>query len=418
VLDDLHRIASEAQDNADTFFLLFAMTLILAQSPAEDPRAFAFLVNAARHGSANAEQVLYRFAQGLHQEIFSDIDAHAILKNSMLRGSVVASEDLRNMDPNLYAATLHEIRCSYGIVDIPEVKSMFTSATLDALINSKNGQVDDVGVETTADKHEQGLLHVAAGCGMHDIVVRLLTHYHASVDKRNSRGETALLVACRSGYAAISQSLMDHGASGETPLHWLCSFDDQDISDLASKMCALGANIDARAEMLEHSPLLYGECTALDLAVARMSGTAVHALLRLGATVSDSSLATACVWLSTDILRALLEARFTRSGPTNQNLIGQKLLRDLIRHGSRFTLIERQGPRYRDALEETLRVLCTHGVDCSEIGDDVISALFFAVSFNRLDIVKCLIKPEFLHDINQARSSDHRTALCSVPISV
>jgi len=432
MLDNLNRRASEAQDRADTLFLLFAMTLILAHSPVEDSRAFIFLVNAVRHGSANAEEVLYRFAQGLQQEIPSDINVQAILKTSMLRGSVIASEDLRSLNPVLHATTLHELRCNYGGVGVPvfqDVTSIFTTATLDALINSKNGRVDNFLVETSDGKHRQGLLHVAAGCGFQDIVVRLLTHHHASVDKRNTHGETALLVACRSGQAAVSQCLMDHGASvsiasasGESPLHWLCSFDDQDISCIASRMCALGANIDAQAEAQEYSGLHYNEGTALDRAVAQTNSTAVHVLLRLGATVSVSSLATACASLSTSVLRALLETRSMRIGAADRKSIGRGLLRSLILHGSRMTFVAHQGPRYRDALQETIRALCAHGADCSEVDDDGTSALFLAVSLNRLDIVKCLIEREFLHDINEARSSDHRTALheaiaiCSVTI--
>lgn len=421
MLDNLHSRASEEQDSANTFFLLFAMTLILGHSPVDDSRAFEFLVNAVRQGSASAEEVLYRFAQGLHQEIPSDIDAHAILKTSMLRGSVIASEDLRFLNPTLHAMTLQELR--YGGVGLPvlkEVSSAFTIATLDALINSKNGRVDNFAVETSDGKHEQGLLHIAAACGLHDIVARLLIHHYASVDKRNTHGETALLGACRSGHTAVSHLLMDHGASvsiasasGETPLHWLCTFDDRDVSDLASRMCALGANIDAEAEAQEYSGLDYNQGTPIDRAVARTNGTAVRVLLSLGATVSLSSLATACACLSNVVLRALLEARFTRiDGGVDRKSIGRGLLRSLILNGSKMTFIAHQGPGYCDALQETIRVLCKYGVDCNEVSDDGnTSALFLAVSLNRLDIVKCLLQPEFLHDINQARSSDHRTAL-------
>jgi hypothetical protein len=58
VLDSLHSITSEAHSEAQNksyaFERLVAMTVILAQSPVEDFHAFAFLVNAVQHRSANA----------------------------------------------------------------------------------------------------------------------------------------------------------------------------------------------------------------------------------------------------------------------------------------------------------------------------------------------------------------------------
>jgi len=53
--------------------------LILSHLLVEESCAFAFLVNAVRQGSVNAKELLYRFAQGLHQEIPCDINIQAIL---------------------------------------------------------------------------------------------------------------------------------------------------------------------------------------------------------------------------------------------------------------------------------------------------------------------------------------------------
>ncbi|KAK0726062.1 hypothetical protein B0H67DRAFT_608086 [Lasiosphaeris hirsuta] len=121
----------------------------------------------------------------------------------------------------------------------------------------------------------------------------------AMLDEQNSRGDTALVLACRSGHAAIARILLEAGASaqignvdGENGLHWLASLDDADVFDVTWALLAGGAELHkfAHPDGTFISPVasaFYHNVepgTPLHRAVAVQSLAAIQALLQLGAS--------------------------------------------------------------------------------------------------------------------------------------
>ncbi|KAF5612202.1 serine threonine kinase, partial [Fusarium tjaetaba] len=115
-------------------------------------------------------------------------------------------------------------------------------------------------------------------------------------------GESALLYACRAGYERMSHFLLDNGADpskasdeGATPLHFLSSFDDSCMEDIAKKLLSRGALLEARTTSAgSHCIVLdstFGKVngTPLTWAVAANNQTAVSVLIALGADPFDKS---------------------------------------------------------------------------------------------------------------------------------
>jgi len=121
----------------------------------------------------------------------------------------------------------------------------------------------------------------------------------AMLDEQNSRGDTALVAACRSGHAAIARILMEAGASSqicnaddENGLHWLASLDDADVFDVAWALLAGGADLHKSSHpggifISEVASVFYHNAepgTPLHRAVAAQNLAAIQALLQLGAS--------------------------------------------------------------------------------------------------------------------------------------
>ncbi|KAI9766568.1 MAG: hypothetical protein M1839_004878 [Geoglossum umbratile] len=113
-------------------------------------------------------------------------------------------------------------------------------------------------------------------------------------------GETALLVACRTGHSRIAKMLLDSGANAKiasiedlTPLHFLSAIDDRDIPDIGKHLLNNSADLEARSTsgkgfnfrldcqfgLADGTPLLW--------AVAAGNLTATRTLVELGADPFD-----------------------------------------------------------------------------------------------------------------------------------
>lgn len=106
------------------------------------------------------------------------------------------------------------------------------------------------------------LLHLAARRGLRRALSRILGDNSGSIDSGNLRGETALLLACRSGHYFVAMEPLEAGVDSgkcsnyrEVPLHWHISFDNR-LEEICRK---LAVNLDAVAE--EWNSIDFGENT-------------------------------------------------------------------------------------------------------------------------------------------------------------
>lgn len=200
------------------------------------------------------------------------------LVDGMTGGSRVCGRRLQQLDPERYRETLRVLREDYGGIGSKE----WHLAPLES------------------DMCGMGRLWFHSTTGGEEEVRRILTLYPGIVDTPFT-GETPLIGACRSGHSEIVRLLLDGGASaallddgGRGPLHYLSSFDTEDVPHLASRMAAAGASLDA---WCWRSSDLKCASTGLDSRYGNAGGTpllwavqadcheAVKALLDLGARV-------------------------------------------------------------------------------------------------------------------------------------
>jgi ankyrin repeat protein len=467
VLESLHGEVKSGRNVGMSAYALFVLEVNQSRSSLEESNAFNYLLTAVRHGYGLAEEALYRVSCGLHLQIPNDIDINSLLKRLILCGSFMAKEDLQVLDPCMLTNLLIEYPGLYfgrGMPVLPKLPDKLSSklrSSLDDYVASIGqpslvAEGDAVGAEVPIishpffhhlsedrissdnlsghpdhfvmriSQHEDNelnftLLHLAATSGDTNTVIRLLDHHGASIDLTNCAGETALLLACRSGHGNVAMELMKRGANvniasktGETPLHWLCAFKDEECLQLACKMKECRVNVNAKARGLRErsvTTMFRSETvTPLDKAVQFNNCKAVEALLGIGASFTFASLIFSCKALYSDILHLLLDNFQCNSGYSVERLL-LLLVQQAIRAANKLHAIIFHGSKYLDALHTTLALLRSFRADFAHLGSENISALSYAASLGRYEIVEYLLRPEFDINLEQARSSDQQTAL-------
>lgn len=161
------------------------------------------------------------------------------LKDQALRGSRTALQDLKELDAAEAAHLRQRLRFGYAGVGATwycDAQWLFdiTQSTLmgaDFLPESLGPRESLPGIKV--NQRGDYLIHAAAAVGALGLLRLLVKDYKFDINQTNEHGETALLCACRSGHPNLVQFLLDNGAlasiqsaNGETPLHWLISFDE------------------------------------------------------------------------------------------------------------------------------------------------------------------------------------------------
>jgi ankyrin repeat protein len=222
-------------------------------------------------------------------------------------------------------------------------------------------------------------LHVACAKGLSNIVRKLLAE-GANVNSRLSpQSETPLLLATISGCLEIVRTLLDHGAdpcladgNDQMPIHFLSSFDDEDIPTAATLLCKrksqLSAVADASITFAEGHTLELGlgSGTPLHRAVGKRNVKAVTALLELGA----DPMAKDCVGVTTigfaarfhlvNIL-SLLRSSFPNYKPNINHGPNMRLFNFATNCASPIDLFNIHGVRWRENTKSAIKLLLDFG---------------------------------------------------------
>jgi ankyrin repeat protein len=222
------------------------------------------------------------------------------LASGMTAGSRICARRLRQLNPGRHRATLRVLRRDYGG------------------IGSKCWHLPPLGPDFSKAEAYQLWYHSTTGhetelrrtCAVSREAVNATFEGEASLPaacrenvNATFKGETPLIAACRSGHGKIARSLLEAGASaaqlddcGRGPLHYLSSLDAEDMQDIAARLMAAGASLEAWSWYTTDLwcggfDSLYGHAngTPLFWAVQADCRPAVEVLLGLGAQVFPQS---------------------------------------------------------------------------------------------------------------------------------
>ncbi|KAF4959069.1 hypothetical protein FGADI_1947 [Fusarium gaditjirri] len=147
--------------------------------------------------------------------------------------------------------------------------------------------------------HSRDLLLWSIVMDKPDVTATCLDQHHELVELALQNGETPLLVAARLGRKHVLEVILQHHSCGNaaqiadergiTPLHWLCSFADEDHTTIAKLLVSKGADRNSPACTISRTQygIKVGEDgimtqTPLHWAITQKSLSAVDALLKLG----------------------------------------------------------------------------------------------------------------------------------------
>ncbi|EUC48356.1 hypothetical protein COCMIDRAFT_2797 [Bipolaris oryzae ATCC 44560] len=265
------------------------------------------------------------------------------------------------------------------------------------------------------------IFQLAATGGRYELVHRIITSkaQHVNINEVFEGNESALLKACRSGFAEIALLLLEKGADptlandeGATPLHFLSSFDEEHIPKVTDALIKAGADREARSRQgWRYKRCLdstYGtvEGTPLTWAVATGNETATQALMDVGAGPFDLKgreieyddawsnnihvfpVWLACIGCQYRLLEILLEA--PKDYSENLNAVYRKFGRQGLKepfailgwlvtdgNSSTFNRMLIHGSDYEQAFQKTFEILIRHGANPLDIdgkGQSVIVA--------------------------------------------
>ncbi|KAI9839769.1 MAG: hypothetical protein M1837_002008 [Sclerophora amabilis] len=221
--------------------------------------------------------------------------------------------------------------------------------------------------EITADH----LFRIAAAWGCLESVQTITTHYKVNFNSQDQYGETALLKACRAGHNKLVHWLVRSGKArasiaskkGITPLHWLTSFDDSEIFEIAFLLKNAGADpnqiaVDSNEDQVEQNYFFFKGPPILR-AVASGQEIAVKALLDLGAdpklrsATKENALILAARRLRLNILKMLVEK--AGAGCIWERTVDWRPLVTYIIECSPVYSAKIHGPKYVEAHLETFK---------------------------------------------------------------
>ncbi|TGO11287.1 hypothetical protein BTUL_0113g00170 [Botrytis tulipae] len=275
-------------------------------------------------------------------------------------------------------------------------------------------EIADYKVNRRGDR----ILHMAASCGHLPAVEALLDNFPSLIaDQLNNVGETPLLSACRSGPRDVVELLLSRGAnpkittsSKESPLHWLISFNEDEVYAVGQALISAGADVKSlTTKQINYSAFPSGidfdnlpPGTPLTWAVHHDRPDIIKFLL------SQPESAHLCVinapndptpldWAAKYHHRHCLEAMIVAMKAQRVNFTYQEFLKAAVHGADMFSMIFRSGVQYLERMKDTLDYLLeeTHGASFGTgLGGFGYTLLYYAISEGRDLVVKYLLAPE------------------------
>ena len=347
-------------------------------------------------------------------------------------GSRAALETLETFDPEKYD---HAVRWNRLVCGGVGASWLYTSDLLHG--HTKEQWLDEDWCmpqiancpspgELIINRRGDTVFNFAAMTGKWKILQSLVVDYHIDINLRNAQGETPLLSACRAGQCTPTILCLQRynadaslvAKNGETPLHWLISFEDGTVEPLINDLIAHGAEIDACTQKrVAHSMFLatidvdfLPANTPLGWAAQRNRPVIVKALLEAGAEpryenelVAKSPFHTAAYFHNYECLAVMIE--HLESKVTHMRSDGQPELRAAVMYGptiqqamhgsDKFSMVLRHGASHLENFRATFDLLrektkymtfdgCFHG-----------SPLYYAVSYALDEVVRYMFQHQW-----------------------
>ena len=399
--------------------------------------ALRCLVRSAKAGFLEHRALLLRIYRVYGQKIPSDLE-HVVKEWLFEAGSTGSMTALEDMVEFGYITELKETRallktkfCGIGYELFRFDQAAFSAMMMSGDDECKKYLLEEINkAERPNNNLKEYHLRLAAAYGSVVSIYFLLRHHGAKVNEPNSHGDTALLFAARSGHKAAALKLLNFGAdprisnyTNDTPLHWLCSFDDEDIQEVAEAFLAKGADIEAQAnhfppddERLDYSETGFVAGTPLHRAICRNKLQQTKVLVSLGADVysatredSDMSpIALATFLHYPDLLKICLTSPLVQMDKVLYLRSGKSLLVKALAGGSLHGVfvgrIIRHGHKRESRAIETLKILKTLGVGKhfhNLPGESACSALQFGVRHQPV-VVQWLLENGCRADLDRA----------------
>lgn len=439
-------------EDGPSLFCLCAFYLNGYGLEASVENGLASLAKAAASGHPLAQAYLYRLYASCEVIPSSDIQAQQYLERQALNGSRMALQDLKTIDP----AKAHHIRelLKYGYAGVGAPwfnDSQMLHGLTQAKLMERDFSLDDLGAE--AEVHEikvnqrgDYILHAAAAVGSFRLVESMLNNKYVKVDQLNAKGETSLLCACRSGHPDIVKLLLDHSAkasiqatNGESPLHWLLSFDENiNIGALGGDLIKRGeADVHAfTTERIAYSAFpgsidvdFQGEGTPLMWAVHHDCPRIVRFLLLHGADPNWKYTNThlsplewaafyhhvECLELMVNHLETVVKTPKTTEGKSDLRyaVLYGPLVRQALHASDKFSMILRNNSKYIEKLHATLSFLQKKTVLINfRLGNRGETTLYLAASKGHNEAVEFMLQNGWkTEEINKPCGAADRTPL-------
>ena len=230
---------------------LFDMALTLLSQGGIDVhvRAAAMLLEAARRSHIAVQAIMRRILSAT-PDLTSQVSEDEVKKwlfNGAKTGSLIATEDLRGIDPFQADQARREFVKDGGYNQ--NMSSVYLEP-LQWLTSSQVSSCPEGLLDSRLDNSGNRPLHYAAAFG-DTAMLSVLLQLGAQINAVNDQGETALYKACLAGNASVIPVFADFHADagvrvpdyGVSCLHWLFNFDEDMQSETGRLLVAMGANI-------------------------------------------------------------------------------------------------------------------------------------------------------------------------------
>ncbi|KAK5118358.1 hypothetical protein LTR62_002872 [Meristemomyces frigidus] len=399
-------------------------------------KAITWMRRAMRSGLHTATAYSYRHLTGLGYTIRHDNTEAALsaLDSMAVRGSRTALDDIRTISRPRWVETRQLIRDkAAGLgANFFFQSQMLGNNILGSWVNTLRDIATTLPLLETYDdlagmrinKRGDHVLHLAASCGQISGIEVLLNHFSIGVNQLNDLGETPLLYACRSGQLSTALWLLEHGGdatiaarNGESTLHWLVSFDEEEVLKLLPKLMEAGADVKAKTEvlikhctelqsgfMLDHFvpgyPVAWATlCDRPDVIGLLLSHMEDNPYLCSADWPRvNSAIQIAAARTRSECLRLMLEAIQASNQLHNHHPFQSFLITDLIRRtvflSNLFDLTILHGVNWKKELYATLKLLIPMSNRAANLnGYDYrgSSLLYWAVSIGRDEVVEYLL---------------------------